>query len=43
MLARLARTANVDAALVILHLLLRFKSLFAFNCRAFELVLVMYG
>ena len=41
-LSRLARTANVDASLVILHLLFRFKSLFAFNCRAFELVLVMY-
>ena len=33
----------MDAALVILHLLLSFKSLFAFNSRAFEFVLVMNG
>ena len=41
MVADLARPTNVYTALVILHLLLRFKSLFAFNCRAFELVLIV--
>ena len=38
----LTTAANVDAALVILHLLLRFKSLLAFNGRTFEFVLVLH-
>ena len=41
-LTELAALADVDAALMILHLLLRFKSLLAFNCRALEFVLVVH-
>jgi hypothetical protein len=41
-LTELAALADVDAALVILHLLLCFKSLLAFNCRTFKFVLVVH-
>ena len=43
LLPRLAAAADVDAALVVLHLLLRFKSLLAFNRGAFELVAARNG
>jgi len=41
-LTELAALADVYAALVILHLLLGFKSLLAFNCRALKFVLVVH-
>lgn len=38
----LAASTDVDATLVVLHLLLRFKSLLAFNGRTLEFVLVLH-
>ena len=42
-LSKLACLANVNTALVILHLLLRFKSLLAFNSSTFKLILVLHS
>jgi len=39
---KLAALADMNAALVILHLLLRFKSLLAFNDRTLKFVLVLH-